>query len=284
MKGFTATFLVLVCGLSLCLKAMPEIEQIKSRQHIDQNEQELLYLPDKAGLKFLSFGYNNLLADLLWFRTISYFGKHFSSDQNYRWLAHMCDLVSDLSPHEMHVYRFCSTMLSWESAQAQEAIKILSKAISYNPEEWMYLYLRGVTYYHFLKDPEKAGADFLRASHLPGAHPLVKRMAARQLAVNDPAESIRFLSEMIEMTSDPQQKEVLIDKLREMAYERDASQLEQALDIYKNQQGHPASSLQELVEAGIISELPPDPFGGTYTLDPKSGRVISSTAKPRKLK
>src|SRR5215510_12440046 len=59
---------------------------------------EFVYVPDAHLLRPMALGYNNVLADLLWFRTISYFGEHYRGNRQYPWLARMCDLVTDLDP------------------------------------------------------------------------------------------------------------------------------------------------------------------------------------------
>ena len=63
----------------------------------------------------MALGWRNALADVLWFRTISYFGAHYRSDHTYPWLASMCDLVTDLDPRAEHVYRFAGVILPWEA-------------------------------------------------------------------------------------------------------------------------------------------------------------------------
>jgi hypothetical protein len=64
---------------------------------------EPVYLPRAEYLRPISLGWQNVLADILWFRTISYFGEHYRSDRTYAWLAQMCDLVTDLDPRAEHV-------------------------------------------------------------------------------------------------------------------------------------------------------------------------------------
>src|SRR5204863_759985 len=71
---------------------------VKENSHYE----EILYVPNGTGLRFMSFGYTNILANLLWFNTINYFGKHYRADRNYKWLGHMCGLVTELDPHAIH--------------------------------------------------------------------------------------------------------------------------------------------------------------------------------------
>lgn len=182
-------------------------------------EREALYLPNGTALKVLSFGYENLLANILWFNTINYFGKHYKTDRNYKWLAHMCDLVSELNPIAEHVYEFCSTMLSWEVNKAEDAVQVLNKAIKHTPNYWRYYYLRGFIYFYFLDNSELAEKDFKTASNKPDAPPFVARLAATKMKASDPLEAIRFLEEMIKNSEDISQRSLLEDKLRSIKEE-----------------------------------------------------------------
>jgi len=254
-----------------------------SLQSAELSSQEVLYLPNGRALKALSFGSNNFLADLLWFKTISYFGKHYASDKNYQWLSHMCDLVTDLDSNKRFVYEFCGTMLSWEANAPESAIKIFSKAINSFEDNWRLLYLRGFTYMYFLKDAEAAKNDFVAASKRPNADSIVARLAAKKfIDTNDPQTAIDFLTDILKQTKDPTQSKALEKRLREARYELDFETLEKAVEIFKGKNGRLPLQLQELVTQGIIGELKRDPFGGQYFLD--TNGKIASTSKVKRLK
>ena len=182
-----------------------------------EQTEEVLYLPNGRALQFISFGYRNALAQLLWFNTISYFGKHYRQDQNYRWLAHMCRLVNDLNPLAEHVYLFCSAMLSWEAGAPQAAVTLLSRGIEMQPANWYLYYLRGFTYMLFLKDAARAKEDLVAASKLPGAEPFVARIAAKKIAELDtPQTAVEFLQQMLLGAGDPAARQALDGKLQDM--------------------------------------------------------------------
>ena len=179
------------------------LEKFQEPQEIIQKH-ETLYLPNGTFLKGLSLGYENVLADILWFQTINYFGKHLKSDRSYEWLSHMCDLVTTLSPKSIHVYKFGATMLAWEANDYQKAQLLLDKSIKDNPKDWFLVYVRGFNYMHFLKDPEKAHADFVKSASLPGAHPIVIGLAARSISeIGSDEVAIETMNQMLATTKDP---------------------------------------------------------------------------------
>jgi len=246
-----------------------------------EQERETLYLPSGEGLEILSFGYKNLLSDILWFNTINYFGKHFKGDRNYTWLNHMCHLVIRLNPNANHVYKFCSTMLSWEANTPERSIKIMDVAIKNHPDSWEYYYLRGFTYMFFLENEELARRDLSTGAKLPNAPPFMATLAAKKMVSHDPNAAISFLTEMIKNSQDPSEQAVLKEKLLQIIYERDISNIKKALDIYEARKGTPAKSLDELVKAGIIGANLRSPYGKRYLLNPDTSEVTDRHKKIR---
>jgi hypothetical protein len=185
---------------------------------------ETLYLPSGRGLKFMSFGYRNAVAGLFWLDTVSYFGRHYATDQEYRWLGHRCDLVTMLNPQVYDPYYFCSTMLAWETNQPQLAVMLLSKGMAAHPNDWFFPYLRGFYYMYFLKQTEAAKGDFVTASTKPNAHPIAARLAAKKISeLDDPETAISFLRGMIQSSRDEFQRSELQSKLQELLKQREIS-------------------------------------------------------------
>lgn len=274
-------------GIVLTAISFPEIgsRQLQARTDPSQIE-EVMYLPRGPALGFLSFGYRNALADALWFQTINYFGKHYRGNKDYRWLAHMCNLVVDLNPSAPDPYRFCGTMLAWEGDLPEEAIQILSKALQHRPDDWIFYYVRGFTYAYFFEDEDHARADFVKAASLPGAHPLVIRLAAKKLLdSHSPTAAIDFLRLAIANAPDSQTRTVFESRLRETIYELDLRELEAGLEEFKQLNGRAPESMQELLRGSRLTNTwqhrsLEDPFGGTYGLG-ASGNVESSSGHKR---
>src|SRR5438067_1777722 len=166
---------------------------------------EFVYVPDANLLRPMALGYNNVLADLLWFRAISYFGEHYQGNREYPWLARMCDLVTDLDPRAEHVYRFAGLILPWAAHRTDDGIRMLSKGVTNLPRSWVLRYHLGMTYYFFKHDAAHAAEYLGQAARLPGASPLVARLAvllrARQQGA---ATTLEFLHQMREESTSPQ--------------------------------------------------------------------------------
>ncbi len=243
---------------------------------------DALYLPKPEVVKAVSFGYRNALANYLWFKTISYFGKHHRVDQNYRWLFDMCKLVNDLNPGEKVVVEFCSTMLSWEVNAPEKSIELLTSAMQQHPLEWRFPYLRGFNYMFFLNDDQRAAADFQRASRLPGADPFVARLASKKLAItNTPESALEFIQDLLRNTKDESARRALEERLLDAKHEVNLARLERLVAQFKDREGRTPQNLEELQTRFQIKEIPPDPYGGAYYLELETGAVLSTSARRR---
>lgn len=209
-KGSKFLFLMWGVVISLIL-GMTQVQ--KTLLQYKPTEQEtLLYLPSGKYLKPLALGYNQLLADFLWMKTISYFGGHFLGDKQYPWLAHMLNLIIDLDPRFDFPYYFGGVVLSLEASQVEQANQILTRGIEAYPNRWEFPFYIGFNYYYHQKDFSKAIPYFEKASSLPNAPAYLKGMVARLYEkTGKQEESLHFYEEVYQNTAD----ELIRQKIKE---------------------------------------------------------------------
>jgi len=254
--------------------------RLERNHRVALDSQEPIYLPKAEYLRLMSLGYNNVLADILWFRTISYFGQHFRGDRTYPWLAHMCDLVTDLDPRAQHVYRFAGMILPWEAGQADAGIRLLEKGIVAFPDSWLLHYWLGFSYY-FFKDDFDAATRYLKvAAQLPDAHPAAADLAARLASKRyGPQTTMQFLAEIRNNAYSDEMRDAIAENIRDAKLAFHLEQLNSAISAYHARYGSPPPNLQTLVEVGAITRVPLDPYGGVYEIDPQTGKARSSTGR-----
>jgi hypothetical protein len=248
-------------------------------RHIEHNQEadELVYVPPAKFLEATSIGYRRALADALWFRTISYFGRHYRRDRVYPWLAYMCDVVTDLDPSAEHVYRFCGVILPWEADLAQAGISLLEKGVRNVPASWYLRYVLGFSHYFFENDLAAASRVLEQAMRIPDAPAMIGRLAALVHAAEyGTASALDFLAELDRSNPDEQLRQVIRERMRELTFTARIDQLNAAVRAFRARFGRPPVALVELVASGIVKRLPLDPFGGEYVLDPVSGEVHNS--------
>jgi len=239
--------------------------------------EELIYLPPTQFLDAISLGYRHALANVLWFRTIGYFGRHYRSDRLYPWLAYMCNVVTDLNPQAEHVYRFGGVILPWEANRVAEGIALLEKGTRSIPDSWRLHYMLGFSYYFFRDDLEASSRALRRATELPDAPAYVSQLAAVVDATqHGPEAAIAFLLQLDRNDASDEMRAAIRDRIGALSLARDLDALDDAVQTFRDRFQRLPDDLSEVVRMGILLAIPSEPFGGQYVLDVTSGRVRSS--------
>jgi len=279
MAVFRVIALLIVLGMLAATVALSS-QRLEQRPSAAGTAAEPVYVPRAELLRPLSLGYHNVLADILWFRTISYFGQHYQADRTYPWLAHMCDIVTDLDPKADHVYRFAGVVLPWEANQVDAGIRLLEKGARAFPDSWLIHYWLGFNYYYF-KDDYRAAAEYMaRAAQLPGAHANAARFAALLYAKQySPETTLQLLREVESEVDNEEMRAVIRQQIKEAQMSLDQERLRAPIEEFRARAGRLPASLDELARAHLIAYVPPDPFGGQYAIDQASGELTSSTGQ-----
>jgi len=177
-----------------------KLERIQPPQ---KSMESYMYIPSGNFLKPFTFGFNQVIADYFWIKTVGYFGEHLMSDRHYPWLYPMLDLITTLDPQFIWPYYFGGIILSLEAQQVEQSNLILKKAIHYHPDEWHFLFYLGFNYWYHDNNLLMAATYLKRAAMNPKAPPYLKTFPARlynEAGQKDAA--IQFLLEMKKNTQD----------------------------------------------------------------------------------
>jgi hypothetical protein len=286
LRGPLST-LTIVVALGACVMVIGRTDAALHRGvAARQPSAELMYLPPTPFLRAVSVGYRQALADVLWFRTISYFGYHYQGDRVYNWLAYMCNVVTDLDPRAEYVYAFGGVMLSWEADRVDDGIALLEKGTRHMPDSWRLHYILGFNYYFFKNDLAAAGRAFEAAVHIPGAPDWLTRMLATMSAAQrGNGDAVAFLTDIERDTTNDEMRSAIHARVLELTLARDIDALEAAVKAFESRFQRKPAELEELVWLGFLTFVPEEPFGGRYLLAPDTGRISSSTGhEPRRLR
>lgn len=244
--------------------------------------QRFMYLPEGEYLRIAVLGYEQVAADLLWIQAGQAMGERKVTDEAGKWIARALDVVTTLDPRNVRVYEMGGIALTTLVPLYEESNQLLKKGIMYNPQVWQLPYLLGFNYYFHLYDDLKAAEYLAQASLLPEAPDFLAKLAARlYVSARTPQVAIDFLVQVYSRTTDENVKRVLEQRLKEVLVERDLFLLEDAIRRYREAFGGPPENLEELVQKGVLSALPREPFGGRYLYDPRTQAVRSSEVKER---
>ncbi len=246
---------------------------------------ENVYAPPAVFLEIVSLGYRRALADVLWFRTVDYFGRHYNTDRTYTWLAHMLDRITELDPTALHVYRFAAFILPWEASAVDDSIALLEKGVRNLPDQWELQYYLGFNQYFFKDDLPAAAASLRNAARLPDVHPVVLSLASVIQAASSGQESaIALLRAELDRTKAPETRAPIEALIDELLVTRDLDFLENATATFEARLGIAPSDLLQVVAMNIIPGLPREPHGGLYLVEPGTTHVIDSLGiQPKRL-
>ncbi len=114
--------LLLAMGLNALVKA-PLDTRVKTRK----SETDIRYLPSDQMAKFLSFGYRELFADIIWVEALNYFGENLLKRENrsYKYLPQYVSLIAALDRYFEYFYEWASTIFiyNWEPITSESVAR-----------------------------------------------------------------------------------------------------------------------------------------------------------------
>src|ERR1051325_3771351 len=138
---------------------------------IDEN----LYVNGKTARR-VSLGFNGLVADWYWMRSLQYVGKKILnqpgdvalddlSKLNLKLLAPLLDTATTLDPEFLDPYEYAAIVLP--AVDVQEAIRITQKGIAANPNAWRLYQHLGYIYWQ-QGNYQAASETYGRGAQIPG--------------------------------------------------------------------------------------------------------------------
>ncbi len=253
---------------------------------------DLLYFNTPATVKRLSLGYESLVADSYWIRVIQYYGRRDLADKRpvrYKNLASLLDIATTLDPDLIDAYRAGTTFLSEPdpigAGQPAAALQLLDKGMAAHPNEWRLGFDKGFVYFTYLKDAKKAGHVWLAASQIPEAPRWMEALAAMAFTRGGDIETAKTLWKRQYMESTRAEvRDNAFNRLNSLQVAEDIWTLEFFIEKYRETKSVTPRKLTDLIDAGYLRLVPPDPSGMPYEYDSARGEVrLSPQSKVRYL-
>ena len=269
----------LMCAL-LCFAAAVASQMGADRTRHRGRGDDVLYLPNEKLLRHATAGLNTIIADFLWLHCIQYVAIENRSTRSFTWLETMVRTTVRLDPHFRDAYRYGSIFLAALKADAEASERLLKIGIPQNPRAWELPYELGMGYLMNRRDEPDAkryAAYYLGMSAATGTSPPFVVETAVKLQSDYNIETIEgdMWQEMLQ-NPDKMIRGVAERKLKEMQVRQVQSLLQQAAAYYHEKTGRWPESVDDLKNAGMLRQDPPDPLGGRYFFGPE-GKVYSTT-------
>ncbi|MCU1269888.1 MAG: hypothetical protein JWN74_1182 [Acidobacteriaceae bacterium] len=267
---------ILVCSMASAALLLHKVDQVPPAATL----QQMLYISSPKLLKRLCLGYEGLLADIYWTRTVQYFGgKHSQGGGTYKLLWPLLNITTQLDPHLIPAYEFGGTFLTAKQPEGAgdpgKAIELVQYGTQNNPDNWRLYYDLAFIYYD-QKDYRHAAEAFLRGSQLPNTHPFLKIMAAQMAQHGGDLETARMMwSATYRTTHDKMIQANATAHLRAIQVNEDVTALERLVQAWRDRTGHFPGTFTEMVSSGWMRGIPLDPLRHPYRLE-YGGRVVVS--------
>lgn len=234
-----------------------------------------------SGRPDFTLGFRNVLADVAWLQAVQVAGNRKMARWDYDRLYELLDVVSNFDPKFDIPYLLGGLVLGESPDHAQKALKVFERGKAQYPADWRFPFYMGFTDYFSLGDAVAGGRAMAEAARLPGSPAYLPGLASRMLSeAREPQVALAMLATIVRQESDPARRAVLERRIREVTVERDLQALERAVEKYREKTGAVPRYPSDLVRAGILEGIPPEPNGGSYVID-LGGKVRSDRVSQR---
>ncbi|HVP66530.1 MAG TPA: tetratricopeptide repeat protein [Anaeromyxobacteraceae bacterium] len=262
-------FLALAAATGLAASRLPQV---------GETPYDVEAVPRAGVLGWMFLGNRTLAANLNWLRAVQYIGEPRANERGWDKLFPLVDVVTDLDPGHGYAYQVAGTILG-SVGRVSESNRILEKGTREVPNRYILPYLRAFNAFYYDGDWTTAGHFAEVAARTPGAPEHVRQNVLAYYVKGRRADAaIAFLERSLEEAKDPDTRKAVESQLRQAFVERDAAQLDDAVAAWRRRYFIGPLAVEQLVTAGLLETLPPDPAGGRWYVD-ADGRV-HSTANP----
>lgn len=276
MKSRSFTILTGIILSSLFVFSALQLE--KQRETILSSSFVEYTMPSKI-IGPASLEFKGLASDFLLFKFMTFMGgkvafKNVISETQWEHLTRTLDTITDLDPYFWDAYLFSEVFLAWDAKRYEDANRLLLKGAKYLTDNYRIFYYLGFNYFYFLKDNENGRKYLMEAAKRPECNSYVANLAARLSVYSfKHQDGIAFLKEMLKETRDKTTYNMFkkrIQTLEKMAF------LEEKITEYKKMYSRYPSTLDDILQSGLISTIPKDPYGGQFVIMP-NGRIYTTS-------
>lgn len=265
---------LLTIAIALFIPAHLAVKQLK-RTSI--NDEISAALPPLVQIGF-SLGDRYLAANISGIRSLVVSTSKMEKSQ-YAVLAQVQKDIAWLNPMHEDNYYIAAAILPWEGLVDATQF-ILERARLNRSFDWQPGFYEGFNIYHFEKNPTKAANTLVKAAQ--NAETENDKIALLNIAARwyekgyEPALAKNVITGMAKQSKHPQFRQYL--EIRSKRLDT-LDQLQQAATKYKTIHKQPATSFEQLKTAGLISQIPVDPFNFGFYLDQQGNPQLRNKPK-----
>jgi hypothetical protein len=227
----TGIFLVLILQMLITLR------KVQEKRSLIPSNIDSFYLPSGKSLHIMSVGYDRMLADLIWIKTLMYFGEEMVGLKRQTWLYSFVDTITDLDPHFEKSYEWGGAAIMYGGAlidnkAVSRSNKIYEKGLKRFPNNWRLAVSLGfnLVYEYDFKDEKinsknriRAVKLFMKAAKSPEAPSYVKSFALSTMDREGlRVMAIEFVKEAYATAKTEDERNLLEQKLKKLLGQKNA--------------------------------------------------------------
>jgi hypothetical protein len=275
--------LALGLGLPSILLSQARIEQRRGSAGV---QEEVLYLWSGAQVKRLAPGFESLMADVYWLRTVQYYGgqRLFSTGKRFELLEPLIEITTALDPRLEIAYRYGAIFLCerWPNGKGdpEAGIRLLERGVRNLPRSWRIRQDLGYFRYVFLGDAKGGAQVLLEAARLPDAPFWLETLAGMVLIRGGERRTARAVwRRMYEQAEGGFIRDNALYNLRRLDGLDAIDVLNAAVDHFRQAHGRPPWDASELRASGAVeARRLVDPTGVPFAYNAATGRFGFSRA------
>lgn len=238
----------------------------------------LANLPEPLA-RAMTLEFGGVAADHLVLKALTYLGQKLignesTSPEEYQAIYRALKQATNLDPRFFDPYVLAQMTLPYDAGMVRETNELLERAALVRTDDYRPHFFLWHNYFTYLNDPKTAGLHLEKAARIPGAPTYFATLAARtNLYAGQIYAAMVFLEETLKETSDPSLRKFLslrLEALRRIGF------LEFKIGQFRKQFNRAPKHLQELIDSGLITKIPRDPYGGEFYIM-EGGRVYTSS-------
>ena len=270
--------LLLFAALLVCYAALitPFTDYMRHKPFAEK----IGHIPQAEFLRLASADQKQFVGASMVIKVLFYFGTLVDKSQNklqippdYPAMSRAIHGAVKLDPYNMDAYYFAQAILVWDVKQVRLADDLLDYGMRYRYWDFYLPFFAGFNNAYFLKDYAAAAKYYKKAADLTG-NQLHVSLAGRYMQESGQTSlAIAYLSTMLRSERNQAVRKTYEQRLEAFKAVR---KIELARDAYRSAKGRPPGSVEELQRGGYLAQLPVDPYGGNFYIDPK-GQVRTTS-------
>ncbi len=212
--------------------------QARDRRTLIPANVDSFYLPSPGALHVLSLRNDRMLADLIWIKTLMYFGEEITGRARQTWLYSYLDTVLRLDRKFERAWEWGGSAMIYngrviDDQSIHASIELYERGLRQFPDNWKMAASLGFNYAYELNPRDKATRSanrkkaitwFLKAARHPDSPPYIKQFALSQMSREGMRlMAVTFLKEAYAKARNDRERAALEKRMRELLSQKDAA-------------------------------------------------------------